>query len=285
MVFVFLTMWFRDLFASAGTSQTFISETVDDGFIHAHSSQLPKSAKTNDIIVVKKVGSFKKVRGPARLRNKYEGRIGLSELQLDRLSMDEGQEYDIKISRNKNLFNFIATQWKHPDSSIRTGFKITVWITLATTVLALLIEEFYYRREGVVAAEVEEVIPDESAVVQTEPSPVNAKFLDDKPYDGDSFWVQADVWPGMIVEQKVRVRGINTPEQDDTCAAETYNAGKEEIAKLISEGVILERMEDGLYPNRVVADVKIPGGDDLAEALLEKGLAKPYEGGEREPWC
>ncbi|HEY5597861.1 MAG TPA: nuclease, partial [Kiloniellales bacterium] len=41
----------------------------------------------------------------------------------------------------------------------------------------------------------------------------------------------------------------------------------------------------GKYGGRVVARVVTAGGEDLGHGLLAAGLARPYAGRSRRPWC
>ena len=49
--------------------------------------------------------------------------------------------------------------------------------------------------------------------------------------------------------------------------------------------VLLEDVREDKYPKRVDAYVITPDGRDLGEALLSAGLARAYDGGQRQSWC
>jgi endonuclease YncB( thermonuclease family) len=49
--------------------------------------------------------------------------------------------------------------------------------------------------------------------------------------------------------------------------------------------VRLRDVRYGKYARRVVARVETPAGEDLGRALLDAGLARPYDGGRRASWC
>jgi endonuclease YncB( thermonuclease family) len=39
------------------------------------------------------------------------------------------------------------------------------------------------------------------------------------------------------------------------------------------------------YGNRVRARIVTPAGADLSQSLIQAGLARPYKGEKRQPWC
>lgn len=106
-------------------------------------------------------------------------------------------------------------------------------------------------------------------------------------YDGDTFKVTIPGWPGIVGENiGIRINGIDTPERRGTSedikmlAAE---ARQTTVALLRNaDKVELRNMQRGKY-FRIIADVYV---DDelLADILIEKKLAKPYDGGTRPTW-
>jgi endonuclease YncB( thermonuclease family) len=48
---------------------------------------------------------------------------------------------------------------------------------------------------------------------------------------------------------------------------------------------VLSQIQYGKFAGRVVARVETLSGEDLSAALLTAGLARPYAGGARTPWC
>ena len=102
-------------------------------------------------------------------------------------------------------------------------------------------------------------------------------------YDGDTITVEARIWPGLTWTGSVRVRGVDTPEIRGKCAAEKAAA----IAArdfVLGDAVTLAGVAHGKYAGRVVADVVLSDGRNLATVLIEAGYA-PYEGGQRRGWC
>ncbi|MBC7280257.1 MAG: thermonuclease family protein [Hoeflea sp.] len=113
--------------------------------------------------------------------------------------------------------------------------------------------------------------------------PVSARII--KIIDGDTLVVDAHPWPGHAVRVSVRLRGIDTPERRSPCSAERLAAdrARTELERLVSgfATVDLINVSGGKYYGRVLADLKA-GAQDVATAMLESGLARPYEGGRRE---
>ena len=113
--------------------------------------------------------------------------------------------------------------------------------------------------------------------------PVEAEVL--RVIDGDTLLVEARPWPQQKVEVYVRIRGIDTPELRSSCPSERQ-AG--EAARLALESLTehaaslqLSRISGDKYFGRVVADVTVPGGGNVADYLLLAGLAEGYDGGRK----
>ena len=106
-------------------------------------------------------------------------------------------------------------------------------------------------------------------------------------YDGDTFKVNIKSWPDIVGKKLgVRVNGIDTPEIRGTrgkLKLMAYEA-REEVRTILgnSDSIFLTNMQRGKY-FRVVADV-IVDGNDLAQMLMDKGLAKEYHGGTKPVW-
>jgi endonuclease YncB( thermonuclease family) len=121
-------------------------------------------------------------------------------------------------------------------------------------------------------------------------------------YDGDT--IKSDMssrLPEPLHKVSVRIRGIDTPEKP---AASYHETGKLSRAKCVKEAELalqakefvemmafgfrkmkVDNFEWGKYGGRIVGDVKI-GGVDVATALINEGLAVPYDGGTKtHDWC
>lgn len=106
-------------------------------------------------------------------------------------------------------------------------------------------------------------------------------------YDGDTFRVNVDGWPEIIGQNmSIRVNGIDTPERRDKREniKQLAQAAKEVVVTLLreAESIELRNMQRGKY-FRIVADVYVDG-NSLADILIKKGLAKPYDGGTKPEW-
>lgn len=111
-------------------------------------------------------------------------------------------------------------------------------------------------------------------------------------YDGDTLRVNLDCDAPLFCDNMpIRVRGIDAPEIRGKCEAEKQKAiqARNVLRALIEQAtkegrtVVLHEPERGKY-FRLVADVTINGAS-VAQALINQGLARPYDGGKREGWC
>ena len=101
-------------------------------------------------------------------------------------------------------------------------------------------------------------------------------------YDGDTITFSL---PGLhpIIGEKINIRGngIDTPEIRGKCEKEKYDAkqAKEMVTDILkdAEQIILRNMERGKY-FRIAADV-IVDGENLADMMIEAGMAVSYDGG------
>lgn len=117
--------------------------------------------------------------------------------------------------------------------------------------------------------------------------PVQARVL--RVLDGDTPAVVAEIWPGHFVVINVRVGGIDTPEKKGRAKNE-YEAQLAEQASAATrqlidgKDVLLYNVEYEKYGGRMLGDIKTLDGTSVAENLISKGLARPYDGGKKEPW-
>lgn len=106
-------------------------------------------------------------------------------------------------------------------------------------------------------------------------------------YDGDTFKVTISSWPSIAGDNiGVRVKGIDCPEMrdKDPKIKELAQQAKQYTVMRLREGKIiwLKNIQRDKY-FRILADVEIDG-KDLGKELLERSLAKPYDGGTKEEW-
>ncbi len=118
------------------------------------------------------------------------------------------------------------------------------------------------------------------------PGPVPATLV--RVVDGDTIRIEALVWIDLRVEVLVRIRGIDAPELNASCAEERALAvaATEALAQIAADGPFrLIEIDDDKYFGRVVADVVTASGLSVGEWMLGTGLVRPYDGGARLPWC
>ena len=119
----------------------------------------------------------------------------------------------------------------------------------------------------------------------TLPGPIPAKVV--RVVDGDTVEVEARIWLGQTVQTAVRLRGVDTPELRGKCADERQKAqaARDLLTTRIGPQVMLLDVGFDKYGGRVVARLQSLQGQDMAAELVKAGLARPYEGGGRTPWC
>lgn len=105
-------------------------------------------------------------------------------------------------------------------------------------------------------------------------------------YDGDTFTAMIDMGLGIHFLRSVRILGIDTPERRGKCAHEKAMAlqAKAVLEKLLGEEVILSGIDEGKWAGRALAYVRADGVN-VAQEMIEQGLARPYYGGKRGGWC
>ncbi|MEI8393828.1 MAG: thermonuclease family protein [Rhodospirillaceae bacterium] len=106
--------------------------------------------------------------------------------------------------------------------------------------------------------------------------------------DGDTIVVRAHPWLGLFVETRVRLEGIDAPELRGHCDSEKALAeqARTRLAELLATGPArLGEIRNDKYGGRVRARVFNQAGTDLGAALIAAGLARPYHGERRRPWC
>lgn len=106
--------------------------------------------------------------------------------------------------------------------------------------------------------------------------------------DGDTVSVLVHVWIGQQIETSVRIAGIDTPEIKGKCEKERNMAlaARGELEKLLESGdIILSAIKLEKYAGRVLANAFTTEGVNIADYLIGKGLARPYQGKKRAGWC
>lgn len=106
--------------------------------------------------------------------------------------------------------------------------------------------------------------------------------------DGDTFEARVRVWPGLDVDTKVRLRGIDAAELHARCAEELdkAQAARTALETILGEGgVTISRVGIDKYGGRVDAAVATSSTADVSAAMLNGGYARSYDGRKRGSWC
>jgi endonuclease YncB( thermonuclease family) len=106
--------------------------------------------------------------------------------------------------------------------------------------------------------------------------------------DGDTFEARVNVWPGIDITTKVRLRGIDAPEMRARCDAEFSRAvaARDALMAIVAQGALgISNVTLDKYGGRIVADASTRDTPDISTALLAAGHARPYQGRRREGWC
>jgi len=131
-------------------------------------------------------------------------------------------------------------------------------------------------------------------VVETSPASHRAAARGSHPaevlrvIDGDTFDARVHVWPGLDVTTRVRLRGIDAPEIKARCGDEYAKAqsAREALTALLAQGgVQIANIGSDKYDGRVVADASTRTTSDVAQALINAGQVRSYDGGRRDYWC
>ena len=106
--------------------------------------------------------------------------------------------------------------------------------------------------------------------------------------DGDTFEARVQVWPGIAIDTKVRLRDIDAPELHARCDDERVRAeaARAALTTLLADGgVAISRVGIDKYGGRVDAAVSTRSTVDVSAALFNGGFARRYDGGRRGSWC
>lgn len=123
------------------------------------------------------------------------------------------------------------------------------------------------------------------------PGPITATVID--VIDGDTLRIRARIWLDQEVTVILRLAGIDTPELRSHCLVEKQFAEKaKSIIAFLTMGVdgkgqtvTLTNLRHDKYGGRVLGEVRLSDGRDLATILVTANLARSYTGGPRQGWC
>jgi len=106
--------------------------------------------------------------------------------------------------------------------------------------------------------------------------------------DGDTFEARVNLWPGLDVTTRVRLRGVDAPELKARCDAERIKAeaAREALRAILEQGEVgISHVTLDKYGGRVVASASTAATPDVSTELLNAGHARRYGGGHRDGWC
>lgn len=130
------------------------------------------------------------------------------------------------------------------------------------------------------------VVPAAAGPADSLPGPLPARVL--AVIDGDTVVARVRIWIGQEVETRVRLAGIDAPELHGKCPQERTLAvmARDFLGRRVDGAeVTLRDVHYGKYAGRVVARLAADGVPDLSQALIDRGLARAYDGGARASWC
>ena len=107
------------------------------------------------------------------------------------------------------------------------------------------------------------------------PGPYLAKVT--RVIDGDTFEARIHIWLGQEALTLVRLRGIDAPELRGKCPneSEAAKAARDHLVVLLEEGfVFLTDVGADKYGNRILANARLPSGQDIATQMLNSGYAQ-----------
>jgi endonuclease YncB( thermonuclease family) len=106
--------------------------------------------------------------------------------------------------------------------------------------------------------------------------------------DGDTFEARVHLEPGLELNTRVRLRGIDAPELKASCPQELQmaEAARGALRAMLGEGdVRIFNIRPDKYAGRVVADATTRRTENVSTAMLAAGHARSYSGGHRDGWC
>ena len=123
------------------------------------------------------------------------------------------------------------------------------------------------------------------------PGPIAAVV--ERVIDGDTLAVRARIWLNQELRINVRIARIDAPELAARCERERELAGRARdfvhdilfAPGLAEPAILLSDIGQDKFGGRVLARVTGDGGQDIAQALIQAGLARHYDDGKRASWC
>lgn len=106
--------------------------------------------------------------------------------------------------------------------------------------------------------------------------------------DGDTFEARVNLWPGLDITTRVRLRGIDAPEMKARCSEERNKAesARDALRAILDQGEVgIAQVSLDKYGGRVLASASTRATPDVSAALLSAGVGRHYSGGQRDGWC
>jgi endonuclease YncB( thermonuclease family) len=105
--------------------------------------------------------------------------------------------------------------------------------------------------------------------------------------DGDTIEARVELQSGAPVAVRIRLLRIDAPEMKARCAREWRGAlaAKRMLQRLLGEGGLRVAPAGIDKYGRMLANVSTRVTPDVSTAMLNSGLARPYDGGHRDGWC
>lgn len=102
--------------------------------------------------------------------------------------------------------------------------------------------------------------------------------------DGDTITVPAG---GTATGFRLRLEGYDTPELNSSCAREREHAqaAKAKLIELARDGLDITSGLRTDRNGRILAKAYTRDGESVALIMINAGLARPYNGEARGPWC
>lgn len=100
----------------------------------------------------------------------------------------------------------------------------------------------------------------------------------DNVVDGDTIDVSIDLGFKIHVRERMRLARIDTPERGQP----GYAAARDCVREATLGKVVTIKTEKVSKWGYYLANVTLPDGRDLSDALLDAKLAQPYNGGKKE---
>jgi micrococcal nuclease len=183
---------------------------------------------------------------------------------------------------------------RHPSFATLASSRRGTMVLMGAAMFALGVIVDTAVRSSPRGGEVASAATQQSGVLPAAPAPRSAEPRVRYPaevirvIDGDTFEARVRVWPGLDVDTKVRLRGIDAAELHARCSDELAKAqaARTALETILAEGgVTISRVGIDKYGGRVDAAIATRNTADVSAAMLNGGWARSYDGRKRGSWC